>query len=247
MPRLRRLLHLVTLPALTAAFMLASSGAGATTLTFDDVPLNSAGVPDLTLGGGYGGLAWNGSWTVIGSGVTGNYPVPTSVQHPVESAPGSCCVAALFNFFSADFAPYNPAGNPLNTAGKVLLTGWLSGVGIYSSELLLADSGYTHIDANFLGIDMLSVQSFAASSFATGPSAFAMDNFSYSVDSPGASPVPEPGTLLLVGSAAAGAIGRRRAHRRSHQPPGGSDPRCRRGNGLIGTENGPYDSRERPL
>jgi hypothetical protein len=62
---------------------------------------------------------------------------------------------------------------------------------------------------------MLSVQSFSNSAFATGPSFFMMDNFSYSFDSPGAAPVPEPGTLLLVGSAAAGALARRRARRRS--------------------------------
>jgi hypothetical protein len=200
-----------------ALYLFASSDAAASTLTFDDVPLNGSGNPDLTINGGYGGLSWIGSWNVVTSlgALTGGNPVPLGVQHPVESSPGSCCVLAPFNFLGADFGPYQFGQNPLNVAGYIHMTGWANGVQVYSLTTQLAASGFTHITAGFMGIDSLSIQPFAASSHSTGYPAFVMDNFEYSFEGQGGgtAPVPEPSTLLLVGSGALGMLARRRGRR----------------------------------
>ena len=119
-----------------------------------------------------------------------------------------------FDFLSADFGPWSFGQNPLNQAGSMLLKGWLNGAEIYTLTPILAPTGFTHVDANFTGIDALTVQPIPSSAFSTGYPAFLMDNFSYDIDGPDdLAPVTEPGTLFLLGSGGAALLARRARRR----------------------------------
>jgi hypothetical protein len=191
------------------AAMAAGPTAAAATLTFDDLPVGTqlADVP-----GGYGGLSWH-FWQVASSpgsqaaehsgfGVSG-------VTRSIESAPGSCCVPAPFDFLGADFARGHFGADPTHEAGAVLLRGFRDGELVYSVEAALAETGYTNVAVSFLGIHGLEVQPIHATSFGFGYPAFYMDDFAYEIPGGGGAPIPEPTTLLLLGSGAA-LVARRR-------------------------------------
>jgi hypothetical protein len=156
--------------------LIAATGAGATVVTFDDLP-GSGVVPD-----GYAGITWNGQWFYVG-GSTPPY-VP-------ESPPNS---AASF-YRNADFKFSSPvvfdgayfSGFDFATVSFNLLLG---GSTVATSGGLDPSSTPTFLSSSYGGlVDEVQVHSLE-------PGYYTMDNVTFNEGIPNG--VPEPSTWLTM-------------------------------------------------
>lgn len=175
---------------LFALFVLFTSTASATVLTFDDIAVN----PNSTHGiyNGYGGFNWTDVHIIHenyhpGSGyangvVSGNWAAFNAYDR----------IATVNNtVFDFNGAFFTSAWDPTN---YITAIGYLDNSEIYRSTYQVNQQTPTWLQFDFLGIDTLTLNS--------SGSHFAMDNFTFNETAP----VPEPATLFLLGSGVLGMI-----------------------------------------
>ncbi|HQG33157.1 MAG TPA: PEP-CTERM sorting domain-containing protein [Deltaproteobacteria bacterium] len=157
--------------------------ANAVVVTFNDL---SAGieVPD-----GYGGLEWDQFDTMELPPSSGE-----NIAYNAFNNPALVSSSSLFDFIGASFISLFDDTNTL------YITAYREGAEVFNQELALNNLSFTAFQPlNWTGIDALS--------FMTEGFHFGMDNFEYQPSAP----VPEPATLLLLGS---GLIGFARLRRK---------------------------------
>jgi pimeloyl-ACP methyl ester carboxylesterase len=199
---------LTVLSVLLLTFSLAGV-AGATVLNFDDVPTGTSWVD---LPAFYGGFNWGDDFEVTSLAfykadyANSSKTFPSSPNAMYNSAwegsvtnPGPFIVtsAAKFDFIGASFSSwaYKNAFWTVYGAPKVTIQGYSDGslVGTYIA-VLTAD--FQWFDVNLLGVDkLIFVQD--------SGKYWLMDDFTYA----GGAPVPEPATMLLLGSGLIGLAG----------------------------------------
>jgi len=163
-----------------------TGAANATVLNFDETPYH----------GDYYGQYERGYFGFCCSSNLGVYFGPGS--GPGYDAGTVSGDYAMVNMFGSDVSLGNDLFNwtgawftePHNwSASSLTVTGWEEGVLKYSAEIPLVYATPIWFEANWSGIDRLSFD-------ACKTGWFVMDDFTYT----GGAPVPEPGTLLLLGS-----------------------------------------------
>jgi hypothetical protein len=180
--------------------------ASATTLTFDDITsASTALVPS-----GYGGLNWvdlsvaNGSTATVCAGcingyangrVSGDYVAYRQNGGPT---PAEVTSTGMFDFISV----YVTAANDKNFR----VQGYNDGTLLYDRTVVVNVNAPTLFAANYLGVDRVVFSSTGGTGgYSPLGDTYALDNFTYNE-------VPEPTSLLLVGTGLA--MGVRRFRRR---------------------------------
>ena len=203
---------LTLLSVVLLIFSIASS-AGASILTFDDIVVPSPGWMDLAPGyADYGGLTWSGDWEVMTDGYfAANYknsynsPSGTNALYnggDTNSTGYTITSVTPFDFLGASFSSftYNNAyatySDGSYSARTLTIKGYLNDVLVETINLNLG-IGYTpYVDSSANLFDKL-VLIDGASGY------WLMDDFTYQ----GGAPVPEPATILLLGSGLIGLAG----------------------------------------
>lgn len=182
------------------SFILLFSFAGvahAAVLDFEGLTSNDCCdlIPD-----GYGGFTWSDDFSLINGGnyhpgsgydtgtVSGEYTAFNSWENDVSIENGT------FTWNGAYFtAAWN---NGLN----ITVEGWAGGSMVYTNTVVVNTTGPTWFDFNYENIDTVMFSSSGGTNAGYGGygTHFAMDNFTYNAS------VPEPSTLLLMGSGMAG-------------------------------------------
>jgi hypothetical protein len=204
-----------------------ASLASATTLNFDSIATPHCGsVPPDLIPGGYSGFTWDANLGVEcdadytgGASFYGNsYGAPSAanaIYNQFATTSEVISRGSTFQFDGALFSGWTFADAvdfaDAVTAPSVTVRGFLGGLGgtlIGTQSLTLAGAdgsaalGYLAISGIAGSIDTLQITS--ASNF------WLMDDFQYHDAGSGPPPVPEPTTLVLLGSGVVGLLARRR-------------------------------------
>ena len=179
------------------------ASAGATVITFEDVPNADSGTWDNPIPNGYYGFNWTNFYVLHenyhpNSGYDNGSIEPGDwVAYNGGGEEASIECSGSFNFDGAFFtAAWN---HELN----INIKGYRNGNLLYDQTIVVDTSGSIWFDANFDGIDKLVFSSFGGTDAGLGGSGthFAMDNFTYC-----SSCVPLPSTVLLLGSGLVGFV-----------------------------------------
>jgi len=175
--------------ALLAAFLLltlavATNVASATVLTFDSL-VGQALVPN-----GYGGFTWNNMYYLngvnYGAGYGNGVVSPPNVAYNGYAQDASISMAGGFNF---DGAYFTAAWNDEN----VEIIGTLGGNPVFDDTFAIYYAGPIWYSFGGANVDYVVFKSL-------GGSQMAIDNLTYNS-------IPEPGTLMLVGTGLLGVLG----------------------------------------
>lgn len=190
-----------------ATCVVGVGAATATTLTFDDIGTGGS-IPN-----GYGGLNWSSVHYLNGTtyplSPSGYYNGRVSGDYVAWNGSGgdvlSNTAAGTFDFNSTYLtAAWN---NGLN----IQVRGYNNGILLYDQTVIVDQFGPTLFVFNYLGIDDLKFTTFGGVDAGTPGSGqqMAMDNFTFNQSAQ----VPEPASLLLLGTGVAAVMRRRRKSR----------------------------------
>ncbi len=175
-------------------------GANAAVLTFDDL-FGGGGQP---ISNGYQGFNWNNMGAVDTAymatgygtnGYTNGMVSPNNVAYNLVGNPASIYSNTQFDFNGAYLTAAWNNGLTINVKGY-------NGANLlYDSTIVVDTFAPTFFNFNFLGVTKVDFNSYGGTSagYVGSGTHFAMDNFTYN-----ASAVPEPSTILLLGSAMVG-------------------------------------------
>ena len=179
------------------------------TLTFDGLATNIEPLPES-----YGGLTWETMWAINPGGGDLELPAESgyfngivsgdSVAFNADGAPATILGATPFTFNSAYFTA------AWHTGLNLSIIAYSGNTAAFSATLTLNPSAPSLFAPNWSGIDRLSFVSSGGQSGVPGwgGTQFALDNFTFA-----STPVPEPSTLVLLGTSLLAALalrGRRR-------------------------------------
>lgn len=199
-------------PMAGLAIGLCMSGIGgsanATFLTFDDI-----GPPgeEKVLPANYGDFIWDQMGYLNGTPAAGG--IEGYVNGRVSGEYVAYNLAANVASVSVNIGTFDFVGAYLTAAYndglQVEVTGLLDGTQSYRTTVPVLYDAPTWYDFNFEGIDTLKFRSFGGTDHDGDPrgwgETFVMDNFTFNKTAP----VPEPTTMLLIGSGLAGLVGSR--------------------------------------
>jgi hypothetical protein len=194
------------------------SPAQANVITFDDI---TSGITNVNVPNNYAGFNWLSEAQTLYDGrfmgVFGNGYSAPSANYAIFNKYGIREITITFNelidFSGAYFSGWGINNNPAKdgtTATSVTVLGYQGESFVDSRSMNLATNQYNWLTANLLGIDRLVIQSSSDRTW------WLMDDFSY--DTPinnATAPVPEPTTLLLLGSGLMGIAGIRKKFKKS--------------------------------
>lgn len=178
---------------LASLLFLGSASVFAETITFDDLPGN-----DTVIANGYGGLNWDNFASLDpttlsnpSSGYTNGIVSAPNVAFNLYGNPASISSSTPFLFNSGYFTA------AWNDGLAILVNGYLNGTLVDSKSFVVNTDSPTLEVFNWANIDSLTFISSGGTNVGYGGSGthFALDNLT--VNAP--SPVPLPGTLVLMG------------------------------------------------
>jgi hypothetical protein len=210
MSKIKRITLVLTLFVLV---VFGTSLARATTYDFDSLatPSDQGGQHWGVVPTSYGGLNWSG-WEVANgddykSVYSNSYTAPSSPNFAYngDGALTVTITGSPFNFLGAYFSPWAQNNGIQSFSSQTVKVEGYSGAILVNSDSwnLEPDEFVLHTVTGFDNIDKLVITSDGNGRW------FAMDNFEYT-----STPVPEPATMLLLGSGLLGIWGFRRKFRK---------------------------------